>query len=272
LTVGYEIVYRGLTAKGDKTTCTVQRRAYFADATSVADRVRVARAAGLAGAALWTIGGEAAAQWPEVRDAVGTQKAKPGARQSGAVRIGAPGFVTNGQEASFTATVTVDGSPSGSGTATLQENPAGGGGWRDVATQRVRAGGRVVFKHTPRKSARYRVAVSQTGKRKAARSATALTRVRAAVSLKRSVAAFVGQQVRLSGGISPGKRGVLVRQQRLVEGKWVTQAKSVTGRDGAFGFRITPSVRNGSYTYRVVSARFPGYARGVSSTVTFRAR
>jgi spore germination protein YaaH len=272
LTVEYGIVYRGLTPKGDKTKCTVSRRAFFADAVSVADRVRVARTAGLAGAALWTIGGESAAQWPKVRDAVGTQKSKPGARKAAAVKIGAPEFVTKGQRGSFTATVTADGKPSGGGRVVLQENPVGKGGWREVATKRVPKSGRVVFKHAPRKSATFRVRALKSAKRKAARSAEVRTRVRVAVSVKRSLVAFVGQKMRLRGAIAPRRTGVTVRQQRLVKGKWVTTGKAVTGRKGNYRFKVTPSTRNGSYTYRVVSARFPGYARGISSTVTFRAR
>lgn len=272
LTVDYRIVYRGLTAKGDKTKCTVSRRAFFADAESVADRVRVARSAGLAGAALWTIGGESAAQWPVVRDAVGTQKAKPGARKAASVTIGAPRFITKGQRGSFTATVSVDGKPTGGGRVVLQENPVGKGGWRNVATKRVPKNGRVVFKYAPPRSASFRVRALKSATRKSVRSAQVRTRVRVAVSVKRSVVAFAGQKMRLGGAIAPSRKGVTVRQQRLVKGKWVTTARTATGRNGKYRFKVTPSTKNGSYTYRVVSARFPGYARGISSTVTFRAR
>ena len=80
-TVSYSITYKGLDGKGEMTSCTVSRKAFFADATSVADRVKVARSAGLAGAALWTIGGETADQWPAVREAVGVVKDDPGAAQ-----------------------------------------------------------------------------------------------------------------------------------------------------------------------------------------------
>ena len=42
---------------------------------------------------------------------------------------------------------------------------------------------------------------------------------------------------------------------------------------GKYRFSVTPTVKNGSYTYRVVSAPFKGYAKGISSTVSFaRAR
>jgi spore germination protein YaaH len=272
MTVKYSIVYKGLDSKGEKTECSVNRTAFFADATSVADRVKAARAAGLAGAALWTIGGESADQWPAVREAVGVQKAKPGARKGGDVQIGAPKYVTRGQTGSFTAKVTVDGEPSAGGKATLQVNPVGRAGWRDVASKKVPKAGQVVFSHAPKKSGAYRVKVSASGNRKAARSAVLRTRVRAAVSVNSSIVAFTGQKVRLSGTVSPARKGVKVMRQRLVDGRWVTFGQTRTGRDGSYRFKVIPTVKNGSYTYRVVSAPFEGYAKGVSSTVSFRSR
>ena len=272
LTASYAIVYKGLNAKGEKTECTVTRKAFFADAKSVADRVRVARSTGLAGAALWTIGGESAAQWPAVREAVGVQKATPGARKGGNVKIGAPRFITRGQTGSITAQVSVDGNASGGGEATLQANPVGKPGWRDVDSKKVPKSGQVVFSHSPKKSGSFRVTVSSTGTRKAARSATVTTRVRAAVSVNSSIVAFTGQKVRLTGTVSPGKRGVKVVRQRLVKGKWVTFGQTRTKAGGAYRFDVIPTVKNGSYTYRVVSAPFAGFAKGVSSTVSFRSR
>jgi hypothetical protein len=272
LTVSYSIVYRGLNAKGEKTQCTVNRRAFFADATSVADRVRVARGAGLGGAALWTIGGEAADQWPALRKAVGTVKDDPGAPRTATVKFGAPKFVTKGQKASFSAQVSVDGKPSSGGRAVLQANPVGKGGWRDVASKRVPATGQVVFSYAPRRSSAMRVAVTAAGARKAARSVTLATRVRAAVSVKSAVIAFTGQKVRLAGTVAPGRKGVKVMRQRLVEGRWETFGRTRTKADGGYRFSVIPTVRNGSYTYRVVSAPFDGFAKGYSSTVSFRAR
>ncbi|MBK6762650.1 MAG: hypothetical protein IPG68_04940 [Micrococcales bacterium] len=272
LTVSYSIVYKGLTAKGDKTECTVSRKAFFADAKSVADRVRVARSAGLAGAALWTIGGEPSDQWPAVREVVGVQKDKPGARKGAAVKIGAPRFVTRGQKGSITAKVTVDGSPSSGGKAALQANPTGKGGWRTVARKQVPKSGQVVFSHSPKRSSAFRVKVSATGTRKAARSMVVRTKVRAAVSVNSSIVAFTGQRVRLTGVVSPGRKGVRVVRQRLVDGGWVTFGNARTRSDGSYRFSVTPTVKNGSYTYRVVSAPFAGFAKGYSSTVSFRSR
>jgi len=272
LTVSYSIVYRGLNAKGDKTECTVNRRAFFADDKSVADRVRVARSAGLAGAALWTIGGESANQWPAVREAVGVHKASPGKRKGANVKIGAPRFVTRGQNGSITAQVSVDGKPSGGGKATLQTNPVGKPGWRTVASKKVPDSGQVVFSHAPKQSGSFRVAVSNTGTRKAARSVAVRTKVRAAVSVNSSIVAFTGQKVRLAGTVAPAKKGVKVLRQRLVNGKWQTLGRTTTKRDGSYRFKVIPTVKNGSYTYRVVSAPFAGFARGYSSTVSFRSR
>lgn len=272
LTVSYSIVYKGLNAKGNMTDCTVSRRAFFADAKSVADRVRVARSVGLGGAALWTIGGEAADQWPAVRDAVGVVKDNPGAAQTASVRIGAPKFLVAGETGSFTAQVTVDGQPSGGGTADLQVNPVGKGGWKTVATKKVRKSGSVVFKHALAKSGSVRVSLPASGSRKAARSAAVRTKVRAAVSVKSAVIAVTGQRVRLQGSVSPGRKGVTVVRQRLVDGKWQTFGSAVTNRKGGYLFSVVPTVKHGSYTYRVVSEPFDGYARGYSSTVSFRSR
>jgi spore germination protein YaaH len=270
--VSYSITYKGLNSKGEMTECTVSRKAFFADATSVADRVKVARSAGLAGAALWTIGGEAADQWPAVRDAVGVVKDNPGAPQTAAIKVGAPKFVVKGQQGSFTAEVTVDGKPSEGGTADLQMNPVGKGGWQTVASDQVPATGQVVFSYAPTRSGAFRVSLPASGGRKAARSAVLTTKVRAAVSVKSAVVAITGQKVRLQGRVSPARKGVKVLRQRLVDGAWDTFGVAYTNRKGNYRFSVTPTVKNGSYTYRVVSAPFDGYARGFSSTVSFRSR
>ena len=272
LTVSYSITYKGLDAKGEKTECAVSRKAFFADATSVADRVRVARAAGLAGAALWTIGGESADQWPAVRKAVGVQKDKPAARKGANVKIGAPRFVTRGQAGSFSAKVTVDGKPTSGGKARLQANPAGKGGWRTVARKKLPKSGRVVFSHKVKKNSKFRIAVSKTGTRKAARSVVVRTKVRAAVRVNSSIVAFTGQPVRLSGTVLPARKGITVVRQRLVEGSWTPLGRTRTRSDGSYRFSVTPTVKNGSYTYRVVSEPFDGYARGYSSPISFRSR
>lgn len=272
LTVSYSITYKGLNAKGEKTECVVSRRAFFADATSVADRVRVARAAGLAGAALWTIGGESADQWPAVRRAVGVQKDKPAARKGANVKIGAPRFVTRGQAGSFSAKVTVDGKPTSGGKARLQANPAGKGGWRTVARKKLPKSGRVVFSHKVKKNSKFRIAVSKTGTRKAARSVVVRTKVRAAVRVNSSIVAFTGQPVRLSGSVLPARKAVKVVRQRLVDGAWVSLGRTRTRADGSYRFSVTPTVKNGSYTYRVVSEPFEGYAAGYSSPISFRSR
>ena len=272
LTVSYDIVYKGLNAKGEMTQCTVNRRTYFADAKSVADRVRVARSQGLAGAALWTIGGEAADQWPAVREAVGQVKDQPGAPKPATVKIGAPKFVVKGQKGSFTSQVTVDGKASGGGTAVLQVNPVGKGGWQTVATKRVSKAGRTVFSFAPAKTSKVRIDVPASGARQAARSAVLVTKVRAAVSVQSAVIAFTGQKLRLQGEVAPGRKGVTVVRQRLVDGQWQTLGQTTTKRNGTYRFKVLPTVKNGSYTYRVVSKPFDGYAKGYSSTVSFRSR
>ena len=61
-------------------------------------------------------------------------------------------------------------------------------------------------------------------------------------------------------------------RQRLVDGGWVTFGNARTRSDGSYRFSVTPTVKNGSYTYRVVSAPYAGFAKGYSSTVSFRSR
>jgi protocatechuate 3,4-dioxygenase beta subunit len=72
--------------------------------------------------------------------------------------------------------------------------------------------------------------------------------------------------------VSPVRARVKVVRQRLIEGKWVSLGSTRTNRNGEYRFKVIPTVKNGSYTYRVVSKPFAGYARGVSSTVSFRSR
>lgn len=271
LTVSYSNVYRGLNAKGEKTQCTVSRRAFFADDKSVADRVRVAKANGLAGAALWTIGGETASQWPALREAVGQQKSQAGRRQAATVTVGAPSVITRKQTAKITSKVTVDGRPSPSGTVRLQFKP-GGKDWRTVDSTSVGSDGVASFEMMAKRSGALRVVAGKTSQRKMNVSSAVRMRVRAAVSVNSSVVAVTGQKVRLSGGISPKRKGVVVKRQRLVKGQWVNTGSTKTRAGGAYSFVVTPDIKNDSYTYRVVTNKFDGFARGISAPVSFRAR
>ena len=72
--------------------------------------------------------------------------------------------------------------------------------------------------------------------------------------------------------MTPAAKGVKVVRQRLVDGTWMTLGQARTRADGSYRFSVTPTVKNGSYTYRVVSEPFDGYAAGYSSPISFRSR
>lgn len=271
-TVSYKLTYRGLNARGEKTSCDIARTAFFVDDRAVADRVALARRAGLAGAALWTIGGEEASQWPMVRKAVGTQKSTAGQLPAASVTLGAPRYVTKGESATVTGEVTVSGEPTGGSMARLGFNPYGSAKWRKVGTAKVDRDGQVRFSYAPRISGKFRIAVSRSGEHKATRSRAVLTRVRPAVTVKGSVVAFAGQKVRMSGSIRPRVAGVTMTRQRLVGRSWQNVGSTRTSTDGSYAFGVVPTVKSTSYTYRVVSQPFDGYASGQSPTVIFRAR
>lgn len=67
-TFKYSKTYKGQTAAGSPTSCTVNREVWFADAQSALDRVQIIDDYKLGGAAFWTVGGEDAATWSPVRD------------------------------------------------------------------------------------------------------------------------------------------------------------------------------------------------------------
>ena len=110
--------------------------------------------------------------------------------------------VHHARSGSISAQVSMDGKPDGGGRATLQKNPVGKPGWRNVASRNVPKSGQVVFSHAPSKDQFVPDQVSSTGTRKAPTSATVRTKVRAAVSVNSSIVAFTGQKVRLTGSVT----------------------------------------------------------------------
>lgn len=89
--------------------------------------------------------------------------------------------------------------------------------------------------------------------------------VRAAVTATlTATAAVVGQPVTLSGTVAPGVTGATVRRQELVDGVWQTVETGVTLPGGGFAFAFAPEAP-GEHVYRVMVARFPGFAAGYSA-------
>jgi GH25 family lysozyme M1 (1,4-beta-N-acetylmuramidase) len=92
--------------------------------------------------------------------------------------------------------------------------------------------------------------------------------VRAAVTATMAnTSASVGQPVTLSGTVAPGVTGATVRRQELVGGEWQTVETGLTLSGGGFAFVFAPD-SPGKHVYRVMVARFPGFAAGYSAPVT----
>jgi GH25 family lysozyme M1 (1,4-beta-N-acetylmuramidase) len=92
--------------------------------------------------------------------------------------------------------------------------------------------------------------------------------IRAAVTASlSSTTAVVGQPMTLTGTVAPGVAGLTVRRQELVSGAWQTVDSGLTLPGGGYAFAFAPSTP-GKHVYRVMVARFDGFAAGYSVPLT----
>ena len=253
----FQRTYKGKTSKGKKTSCKVAFEAWWMDSRGVALRVPLVRQFGLAGVAVWHLGGLDTASWTALRG-----RALPA--PTSMATVVSPQPLVAGSAVTITSKV-VGGVPAGT-KVTLKRRALGAKKWRTKASARLGADGTVRFRvKSLRSTAHWRVSVPGTKGHAAAKDTVrvrVVPRVRAVPSTTRPQA---GARVTVAVAVSPGRSGMKVRRQVLANGTWRTLATTRTNASGRAVFTITWPTAPTTLTYRVVTARKGALAAGGES-------
>lgn len=256
--------YKGTTSSGRTTSCTVRHEAWWVDARGVAARMPLVERYGLAGVAVWHLGGVDAASWLALRRAAGIKS------PTAVVLVASPTRVGVGSALSLRARVT--GAPEGS-TVTLKRRSHGATTWRKVSTAKLDRAGRVTFAiRSVRTTASWRVLLDATATTAASRATVKVPVVPKVTARVSDTTPPAGSVVTVKVTVTPARKGMTVRRQVLANGEWTTLAKDRTDARGRATFRITWPQAPTDLSYRVRTSAKGGLARGTSATFRIRSR
>lgn len=242
----YQITYKGTTAAGAATSCTVYRAGWYDEAKAAKVRAELVPKYRLAGIAQWTIGREDKAQWAPLRT-IATSIAPT----QTVVRTIAPAAAAYGAPVTVAATAKADGVGVPGAPATLYFRATGWKSWLKVATGTTSASGYVAFRPTTTRAGWFRTVVSGTYDRTAGADSSSLVALRSSMTVATtSSVVTAGRAVAVTASLSPAVKGQLVKRQVRKAGRWVTVETDRTGRSGRAFFSFTPT-RAATYTYRI---------------------
>ncbi len=254
-------------ASGVSRTCTAKRVMWWVGPQAVLARTQLVGEFGLAGVALWTIGGEDPAQWPLVR--AYAQSLAPATTD--VTTVGTPTAVF-GTAVPLTVTVTSGGAPVVGANAVVQFRRAGAKKWVDVTTVVTGADGTASTQVSPPATGDWQVVVPAADARTEGVSAPFTTQVLSAVTA-RPLQAKVGRggAIAVKAIVRPPLAGQRVALQiQRPDGTWTNVRTGVVNVKGRV--RLTgkaPTVK-GRYTYRVVAVGRGDFLSNASPTFTVK--
>lgn len=254
-------------ASGARQTCTAKRVMWWVGPQAVLARTQLVGEFGLAGIALWTIGGEDAAQWPLIR--AYAQSLAPASTDIAAT--GAPTAVF-GTAVPITVTVTSGGAPLAGVPATVQFRRQGTKKWVDVQTVTTGADGSAAFQVTPPATGTWQVYVPAADARTEGASAPFTTQVLSAVTAT-SLQAKTPRRgpVAVTVKARPALRGQkLALQIQRANGTWKNVDNGVANAKGRARLVAKAPDAKGRYTYRVVAVGRGDFLANASPTFTVR--
>ena len=280
--------YSGKAADGSSTTCVVDHIAWWVDARGVAARMPLVGEYGLAGAAVWHIGGVDAASWSAMRayargEAPAPEAPVPApapaapapapAAVGTSVGLEVPSKHLAGVPLPVAVTVSAPVAVPAGTVVTLKRRTKGTSTWRSVGSAGTDAAGRATF--TVAKLSRttyWRARVAAAQDREAGK-ARAKTKVGPQIRVKAStVTPKARAKVKLRVYLNTKKKAVKVRRQMLVDGRWKTMSTKRTTAKGRVKFTFRWPRSWTENTYRVVTSRRGNLASGSSETFVIRTR
>jgi spore germination protein len=220
--------------------CVVRRVAWYDDARSFRTKLPLVAKYHVRGVAIWALGNETPVMWRTMHRYAMRVAVRPTL-----VRASTPDHVVFGTRTRARGTVLVGGKPRAGVPVTLWRRPVGGSGWTKVGQATSGSDGHVAIEITPRSHMQYQMRTPRAWAYTAGRSDVSTTRVSYRVALDRTGArrSVSGRTATVSGQVTPGSGGVVVRKQFLRDGRWVT----VPGRttvDAHGRFSVTVQARH----------------------------
>lgn len=255
-------------ASGATQTCTARRIMWWVGPQAVLVRTQLVGEFGLAGAALWTIGGEAPDQWPLLR---GYAAASNPVSTTVAATI--PTTAIFGQPLPITASVTSNGVPVTGVEAVLQTKRATQKQWTAIATAPLGPDGAVAFSPPADRPGSWRVFVPGAPGRAEQASTPVPVVVSAAVkATTKTASARPGARVTVRVVSQPARAGQRVVVQVKKAGAWIALASGRTDARGVARVKVTLPKGTGDRALRALARRGAGFAQGVSPEFVIAAR
>ncbi len=247
-----------LTFSGDApATCTISRRAYFDDASSVAARATLVATYHLRGIAEWTVGGEAAAQWSPLRSYAGTIAPNPTA-----VGLSVPAYGAYGRRFSAVVALTSAGLPVAGARAALYWRRSGSTAWTLLSTGVTGSNGRLALAPAITSGGTFRASVAGTFDRLAGTADRGIA-LQSAVGITGPTAAVrPATRVVITAHFAPVRLGQPSKLQVYTRKGWVTVATSKAKAFGASAFAVRSPAKGVAVQYRVVAATYQGIIAG----------
>ncbi|MGB7981890.1 MAG: glycosyl hydrolase family 18 protein [Candidatus Nanopelagicales bacterium] len=300
--------YSGKDSAGRTTSCVVDHEAWWVDARGVAARLPLVAQYGLAGVALWHLGGVDRASWDAMRTfAQGTafgpsapSSPTPTPSPSPTSSPSPTPSPTTSKPSSTVVRVTPSTTKPRPGTTvkfrvevtpkkakvTVKRQMLVRGSWSTMATGQTGSTGRVTFSvRWPKDlvARTYRVITTKKGAMPGGRSGTfrlipdppvkALTATAATVAVTPSTKTpKAGSRITFAVRVSPARKGVTVARQMRVAGAWKTMAEKRTNSAGQVTFAFQWLSGDGTRTYRVLAKKSGSLQAGHSATFALRTR
>jgi spore germination protein YaaH len=237
--------------------CRITRLAYYEDASSAAARATLVATYHLRGIAEWTIGGEAAGQWPRLRSYATTIAPNPTL-----VGLSVPSSGTYRRPFAVNVSATSAGLPVAGGQVAFYWRRSGATTWTLLSIGATGPTGRVTFTPSISSAGTFRAVVPGTFDRLSGRADKAMT-LRTAVTLTGPTSAVKpATGVVITAHFAPQQVGQPSKLQVLRRTGWVTLATRQANSAGRSAYAVRSPATGGVAKYRVFAGAYRGIVAG----------
>lgn len=253
---------------GNRQVCNAERQVNFVGPDAVLARTQLVGQYGLNGAALWTIGGENAAQWNVLRSYAQTL-----APAEAAVSIDGTPAVAFGQPTSVAGGVTMNGAPVPDVPVTLEFLPAGAQDWQALQVATTGPDGAVAYQVILPSSGRIRLTTPAVGAMAASASGEFEVAVASTVTARvRTPKVGARDRIRVRAIVRPASANQNVVLQVFKNERWRKVKVARTNAKGRVTITAQAEGAKQRWNYRIVARPSGGIAPGVSQEFRIRVR
>ena len=248
---GGAVVFAGSVAA----SCTVNRLAYYDDASSALARAQLVGTYHLRGITEWTIGSEDSAQWSKLRSYATSIAPTPTV-----VGVTAPRYAPYGVPITVVVHATSAGLPVEGATARLFWRRNGTTAWLAAGSVKTSPTGRAAFTPAVTSGGTFLAIVASSFDRTPGSAATSVAAKSAVSVTAPSAAVRPGVAVVLTARAKPVHAGQVTTLQVRTGSRWSTVATRKADRYGRAIFTVVSPAAGATRQYRVVAAGFRGVA------------